>query len=334
MKKNNTPLISIIIPVYNVEKYIMKCVLSLLNQSYTNFEAIVIDDGSPDNSISVAKDIIGDDSRFVFLEKCNGGQASARNMGLDYATGEYISFLDSDDYLDKHFLEKNLSKIRSVNADICICDISMVTSKGKAIRFQCNNLKAYYDLKDLFLCKDTVSSYPCDKIYKRSLFNNMRFDESVKTYEDSHFIFKILFNRKITSINEPLYFYVQREGATTKTLPPSLLNDKVKIIKTYLDFYNLTNVIDDIDSYYLDYCILKTLIYGPSILFAKYSSDYPTDIKKLLATEYASDKFTFANIFSIKKFSKKMYWSLIIFKLSPRLFRLLIILKDQFNIKK
>ena len=87
-----TPLVSIIIPVYKVEKYIEKCMQSLLDQTYDNFEALVVDDGSPDSSITLAKELVGNDSRFIFFEKENGGQGSARNLGLDHAKGEYIAF--------------------------------------------------------------------------------------------------------------------------------------------------------------------------------------------------------------------------------------------------
>ena len=133
--------ISIIIPVYKVEPYIEKCMQSLLDQTYTNFEALIVDDGSPDQSINLAKNIVGNDKRFIFLQKKNGGVPSARNYGLDQATGNYIAFLDSDDYFSPNFLKHMLNAILDSKADISICDINIVNNNGKALGHINQNLE-------------------------------------------------------------------------------------------------------------------------------------------------------------------------------------------------
>ena len=105
MENDNTPVISVIIPVYKVENYIARCLQTILEQSYKKLEIIIVDDGSPDDSIQIAKKIVGDDPRVQFIYKENGGLSDARNYGLDVATGEFIVFVDSDDYVEPNYIK-------------------------------------------------------------------------------------------------------------------------------------------------------------------------------------------------------------------------------------
>lgn len=318
--------ISVIVPVYNVEKYIENCITSLLAQTYDNFEVLIVDDGSPDKSIEIAKEMAENDSRFIFLTKKNGGLPSARNYGIAQASGQYISFLDSDDYISPLFLEKMYQNIRLNRADVCICNIRMVTTNGSTIREINNNLDEYYKKEDLFLCNDTLSAYAWDKLYKAELFETMRYDEKVKTYEDAHFTFRIIYGKKISHMNEALYNYVQRPEAITKSLPKDLLTDKSRIINEFKDFANEKKL--DINPCYFSLCYLKTLVYGPTILMAKYSENYSSDVTSLLKI-IDSNIFTFRKILSLKKYSKKMMLALMCFKLSPKLFKILILKKGE-----
>ena len=124
-------LVSVIIPVYKVEKYIERCMQSLLDQTYKSFEALIVDDGSPDISIELAKSIVGNDPRFIFLEKENGGQGTARNLGLDHAKGDYIAFLDSDDSYTPDMLEVVISELRKDSSiDILSFGTNRVDEQG------------------------------------------------------------------------------------------------------------------------------------------------------------------------------------------------------------
>ena len=123
----NGKTVSIIIPVYAVENFIEKCLLSILKQTYKNFQCIVVDDGSPDNSITIGKKVVSDDERFEFLSKNNGGLSDARNFGLKYVKGDYICFLDSDDYYSEYFIEEMLSSILSNGSDISICNTVFIS---------------------------------------------------------------------------------------------------------------------------------------------------------------------------------------------------------------
>lgn len=315
--------VSIIIPVYNVEQYIEKCIESVLKQSYENIEVLIVDDGSTDNSISLAMKKCLNDPRFFFLHKNNGGISSARNFGLEHVTGDYICFLDSDDYINPHFVKKMIATILVTNSDICMCDINMVNADGAHIKYDRNNITSYINNNDVFLCNNTITAYPWDKMYKRSLFDKMRYNESIRTYEDSQFTFRILYNRVLSHISEPLYNYVQRNGAITKSLPNTLLSDKNKVINTFYEFYHINKENCNIQKCYLDFCYLKTMVLGPSIIIAKYSLSYLSDRRELLSY-IDSRKFSFKNIISTKKYSAKIMISLLLFKLSPRLFKYLI----------
>lgn len=319
--------ISIIVPVYNVEKYIKKCIESIKTQTYTNFEALIINDGSPDNSIEIAKKTVGNDQRFIFFNKKNGGISSARNFGIDQAKGKFIAFLDSDDYISPNFLSGMYSAITQTNADIAICDINLVSVEGNILSTTYNKVNDYYTKKDYFLCTDTITSYPWDKLYRATVFNNLRYDESVKTYEDSHFTFRAIYNRKITSTNTFLYNYVQRPEAITKSLPATLLQDKLNVLKEYHLFAELNPDLD-IPSQYKTFCYLKTLVFGPSILIAKYSKNYKKDIRNLMI-HISPENFTFKKIMSVRQYSKKgMLIALLILKINTFFFKSLIRLKD------
>jgi len=126
----NMPKISVIVPVYNVEKYLAKCIDSILAQTFTDFECILINDGSPDNSPAICDEYAKKDERMKVIHKENGGVSSARNTGLDIAQGEWITFADSDDWVDENYLELMYSNAIKNNCDLSICGFKSVDEKG------------------------------------------------------------------------------------------------------------------------------------------------------------------------------------------------------------
>ena len=122
--------ISIIVPIYNVEKYLRKCIDSILNQSYDNLQIILVDDGSPDNCPKICDEYLNKDNRIQVIHKSNGGLSSARNAGIKVANGKYIAFIDSDDYIELNMIEKLVNAIEKSNADLCICGIRWVNKDG------------------------------------------------------------------------------------------------------------------------------------------------------------------------------------------------------------
>ena len=205
--------VSIIVPVYNVEKYIEKCLTSLVNQTLDEIEIIVVNDGSPDNSDKIINKYVKKyPSKIKYYIKENGGQGSARNFGLTKANGEYIGYVDSDDYIELDMYEKMYAKAKEKESDIVICgsyNVNEVTGEKikdiDEIYFDDLKLNAFFGRKAVW-----------NKIYKKEIIekNNLIFRSKV-WYEDFDFTMNAIINaKKIDYINEPFYDYLIREGST------------------------------------------------------------------------------------------------------------------------
>lgn len=227
MKKNK---VSIIIPVYNVEKYIDKCLDSLVNQTLKEIEIIVVNDGSPDNSQKIIDKYTKKyPNKVKSYIKENGGQGSARNFGLTKATGEYIGYVDSDDYVELDMYEKLYNKAKEKEYDIVSCGNYNV-SEDYSIKKEYNITCTYNnDLENIMFGKIAV----WNKIYKKELLtnNNLEFKEKV-WYEDLAFTVKAIINSKTFAfINEPLYNYLIRQGSIMN-------NSNIKRNLEILDAFN------------------------------------------------------------------------------------------------
>lgn len=212
--------VSIIIPVYNVEKYLDKCLKSVVKQKYKNIEILCINDGSTDNSENIIKKYQQKDKRIICISKKNGGLSSARNTGIDNATGEYICFVDSDDWITEDYVFKLVKNLEENNADISICNIKCVYSDGseKKVSFKIsqNELLSSNDaLKELFI-GEKLQNHAVNKLYKLELFkkNNIYFPVG-RIYEDVFTTYKLfLVSNKIYIFTDYLYYYLQqREGS-------------------------------------------------------------------------------------------------------------------------
>ena len=192
--------VSVIVPVYNVEKYIDKCLNSLVNQTLKEIEVIVVNDGSPDNSQNIIDKYVKKYPKKVksFIKE-NGGQGSARNLGLEHAKGEYISFIDSDDWIDNEALEKMYNLAKKKNSDVVICDMidHYITDKNKekTIYHNCTKYNSVYE----------VTPSASNKIFKKEIIGTLRFIPKI-WYEDFNFTTKILLNtKKISTISKGYY---------------------------------------------------------------------------------------------------------------------------------
>ena len=201
------PLISIIVPVYNNEALVERCLLSIIAQTYKNIEIIVVNDGSTDNS--EGKILAIKDERIKYFYQNNSGPSVARNKGLDFATGEYIAFIDSDDYIEVSMFEKMLNLALSNDAEIVSCDIYKKISENKII-----NVKEPYAVESTwqdFFRNFVLNNGLCslwNKLFKRELFNNVRLYEDIRLGEDSSALLRILPKaKKIMHLSEPLYVY-------------------------------------------------------------------------------------------------------------------------------
>lgn len=316
---SHNPIISVIVPVYGVENYIEKCLLSIQQQTFKDFECIIVDDGSLDSSIKIGKIAVQNDDRFIFVSKPNGGLASARNFGLNLARGEYIAFIDSDDWVEPGFLELPYLKIKADNADICLFSLKYVDENHNIILILHNQLISYYKTEDFLVAKNTITQFACSKLYKKDIWKDICFDESIMTYEDVFVNFRLIYNRKLTNINEPLYNYLQRPGSLSKAIHPTYLQDRIAIKNKQIEFAKEQGLYEKHKDYIV-YTYLKTFVFYCSTHFARYSKNYNNDIQQL-KIEIDPNIFTLKNIILITKREPKVGLSLLLFKISPKAFR-------------
>ncbi len=219
------PMISIIVPVYKVESYIRRCIDSILNQTFVDFELILVDDGSPDDSGAICDEYAKKDARIRVIHNQNKGVSAARNTGLDAALGEYISFIDSDDYVEACYLEKLAGK----KSDLSICGSYIISEKEEVHiyfpiedKVSSSNLEQITDLFDRDLLK-----YVWGKLFKRSIIEakNLRFDTRISLGEDTVFALKYaLLCKSFVLISDPLYYYIKYpSGTLTKQLTPHMV---------------------------------------------------------------------------------------------------------------
>lgn len=238
------PLLSVIVPVYNVEKYLNKCIESIVNQTYKNLEIILVDDGSPDNCHLICDDWAQRDGRIKVIHKKNAGVSSARNAGLDEARGSFIGFVDGDDIIYEDFYETLLAEAIKNDADISACAFSYLNdSYGKYKESECYiKSKKLYDSQELLneyfdSCKGEWVSF-CNKIIKASLFDGLRFPKG-RVFEDWTLAPMIYFAaERICFDPECRYGYVIHEGSAVRTRTIETFADCVSADCDHFRFFN------------------------------------------------------------------------------------------------
>ncbi len=217
------PLISVIVPVYKVEQYLERCVTSIINQTYKNLEIILVDDGSPDRCGEMCDEFAKRDSRIRVFHKKNGGQSSARNLGLDNMRGEFVGFVDSDDWIETNMYEHLYKLITEKNAQISVCGLQCDYSNGKTVYFNDQypmnkdiEIFSKFDaLRELTISKKITNS-PCDKLFSKCIFENIRMSEGT-VYEDFEIMPSCMEKAEIIVYNPlPLYHYIMTEESTTR----------------------------------------------------------------------------------------------------------------------
>lgn len=203
--------VSIIVPVYNTEKYLRKCLTSLVNQTLSDIEIIIVNDGSPDNSKKIVEKYLKEyPDKVKYFEQPNGGQGSARNLGLTKASGRFIGYVDSDDYVDLSMYQKMYDEAIKTDADIVMCSHTIVYEDSNKEEVEKLFLKTDDNKTNCFFNNAGV----CNKIYKRELLKDFTFRSKV-WYEDIDFVTKVIMNaKKISYVDEGLYYYLLRQGST------------------------------------------------------------------------------------------------------------------------
>lgn len=237
--------ISVIVPIFRVEDYLYRCVDSIINQTYTNLEIILVDDGSPDNCPTICDEYTAKDSRIRVVHKKNGGLSDARNTGLEIATGEYISFIDSDDWIDINMYELMLNNIKKYDADIVTSNINYIYENQVNKKYNENKIVVFETeaaMKEL-IQDGLVQAVVWNKLYRKKLLEGILFEKG-KCNEDEFFTYKILArSKKIVYSPLPLYNYRQRntsimgEYSLKRLDSVEALFERMNFIKE--NFYNL-----------------------------------------------------------------------------------------------
>ena len=305
---------SIVVPVYNVERYIRKCLESILKQSYDNFEVIIVNDGSIDESYKIIDEYVKRDNRFKSYKKRNGGLSDARNYGVNYATGDYLLFIDSDDYIAKDLL-LNLKKILDVktvdlvafNSIVCDDDENII-SKRDVAEYVCQDVNLV--IKELITRPFVETAWIY--CYRLNFWKEHNFEYKKGMYHEDYGLTPLIIYeaKTISSINYFGYYYVQREGSITKNCEYS------KVLKKVNDFYNqyleLIKIFNQKEK-----CLKKDILisYMSECLILKLRELNDDDYKKYVKFIKKDHVVSRIKVYNFKKFLKK-----IVAFVSPKLY--------------
>ena len=290
-------LISIIVPVYKVEKYLCKCLNSIIYQTYKNIEVILVDDGSPDNSGNICDNYAKKDSRIKVIHKENGGLAEARNAGLKIATGQYIGFVDSDDYIEEDMFETMYNLSKMYDAEISI--VSYKEWKNGIILNDMNSgeLDIYNKteaIKEL-LIDSKIQSYMWNKLFKRHLFENTEFPSS-KNFEDIATTLKLFEKSKtVIRLEVAKYNYIRRDDSIIGNRSVKTYNDYLDVIlDKYLYLFNKYPEIEEYNAYnfIINMIWVYTIIvyYNINELYSKYDEYFKLFKKLVIKYNYLLEK--------------------------------------------
>jgi glycosyltransferase involved in cell wall biosynthesis len=212
------PKISVIIPVYNSEKYLERCLNSVINQIYKNLEIIIVNDGSIDSSLCICQKYAENDSRIIVIDKANEGVSMARNAGLNVATGEYIGFVDSDDDIAPTMYERLYTNIIKYNADVSVCGFAFCYKNSQVTNTIKNSQKVLIHNREDAIKNTLTGTYYsgqlCNKLFKAHLFRTERLDKKIKVFEDLQIFISILMRTtKLVFDSTPLYNYYMRANS-------------------------------------------------------------------------------------------------------------------------
>lgn len=318
--------VSVIVPIYKVEKYLGRCLKSLVSQTFKEMEIICVNDGSPDQSQQIIDEYVQKYPDLVKgYVKENGGVGDARNYGLNCATGEYIAFIDSDDWVEPEMIEKMYQAAIEQKADLVICDYVVDNGEGGSGRVISGIIKGSMDISKRVLISPPA---PWNKLYKKDLFltTDIRYPKGV-WYEDLATTPRLLMNvHKIAHVNEAFVHYIQREGSIMATL-----NEKI------LDIYT---VLEMIEEYYkshgfyqqyeeeIEYLYVEHLI-STSLYNWRRFKNGDLYLKKAIA--YMNDKFPkwYENVYVQQSSKKEKLVFTLVYKQQIALLKIILLIKDQ-----
>jgi len=285
-------LISIVVPVYNVENYLESCLNSILNQSYKNIEIIVVNDGSTDNSLEIINQFLLKDKRVKLINQKNKGLGGARNTGLEYSNAELIVFVDSDDIINKTMIEKLYYKQKERDSDIVTCRYKRVFRDGRIDLISHNETYSDNLLKDILL--GHIAPMAWNKLYKKKLFmnNDIRYPEELY-YEDQYPLIQLFFNaKKVDQCDEVLYTWFITESSISKTISQKHIKDFFEVMKKILVY-----LINNKQQKYIDIFVNRVFYLTISHILVNFEKiKNKNDFLKLLMILDESFKSLFKNI--------------------------------------
>ncbi|MBN6047598.1 glycosyltransferase family 2 protein [Streptococcus thermophilus] len=273
-------LVSIVIPAYNSGDRIEKCIDSILKNNYKNLEIIIVDDGSDEENKKIYKSILEKCNKIIILDKENGGVSSARNFGLDYANGEYIIFVDSDDMIDSSMIYKLVESSEKSKSDLVVCGHG-ISIESNLNMFHCKKRKqrlCHGDIMKSFFTTYDIGWNVWGKLFKRNIVENVRFVEGKKTAEDMFFIYETLKNVKVlTIIDDVLYYYDNHQGsAMTSSNCENFFDTYDLVEKVYFDDFYDKNLSQE----KLNFYIKSELWFFKFITFKDSTNTFSNEIKK------------------------------------------------------
>ena len=237
-------LISIVIPIYNAEKYLEECLNSIKNQTYKNFEVIMVNDGSKDDSETICMNFLRSDSRFRYLKKENGGVSSARNVGLDNVEGDYITFIDADDWVDENYLDLLITTVEKNHSDIVVSSYKQFNNidvfylraytiqEKYLLNFEKMNRDDFLTIFPKLMSTNVCFNNAVAKLFRKELVNDLRFDTSIKYGEDLDFYFRLYLTvDSISYVDEPTYVYRIHGDSTTSNFNQEHAEQELNIFK-------------------------------------------------------------------------------------------------------
>ena len=237
--------ISIIVPIYNTEKYLSRCLESLVNQTLKDIEIICINDGSTDNSLQILEQFAYRDNRIKIINQTNLGQSVARNKGLNFASGKYIGFVDSDDWVDLNYFERLYEAIERTNSDFACCSIKRMYPHRQSKRLEIAKEEIICNLNDKFKYLNMPSEcFPVNKLYKKGLLDkfNLKFTEG-KYFEDIPFLLNVVLNfKQMVSVPNITYYYWANPNSTMKKQDNIKRQDFIWAWDYMLDFCKRNNI--------------------------------------------------------------------------------------------
>lgn len=259
VEKEYLKMISVIIPVFNIEQYLEKCIESIVNQTYRNLQIILVDDGSTDKSGDICDIYAQKDSRIKVIHKKNGGLSDARNDGLEKAEGDLVSFIDGDDWIHPQMYEIMTGAIEKTSSDMAVCQYQQTDEKSFLRSIDICGL-SYTTVSGTQAMTDMSNIYPMawNKLYRREIFDNLRYPVG-KLHEDEFVIHKIFRKaNKIAITNESLYFYALRDGSITSGINIKRIEDSFQAYTERVDFCREERwevVIPAVVNQYCDFCL-------------------------------------------------------------------------------